>query len=588
VLWLLAHHFNAALPAGSAAKAADYAMLAAQEANARTAYEEAARCLSLALDATAQSTLVDARLRCRLTIARAVARMKSGHALAALEDLTEAAHEARHLDAADDLARAAIEFEEVAWRLGLPGERAQRLLESALAQIGDGDDTMRAKLQSALVRALVFCGQAEQARVLQAQTAELARRLAEPAALHAALRSRFFLPWRPQELDDLLATAHETVAIAQRCGDAERILDAAAFRLHLLLATGDAAGFDADLQRFGELADELQQPFHRYHAASMRAAQAAAKGRLADAEALARGAVRLGARLPGLDASGAYGMQMFTIVRERGELAQLAPQVTQFMQRTPGSATWRPALALVLAELGEIDAATAKLHELAADHFGTLPHDSLWLVSIAYLAEACVHVCDRPHAQELYELMSPWSARNVVAGSVGMCYGPADRFLGMLCALLERWDTAQRHFEIAIAMSERQGARLWLVHSQAQFATMLLERGTSDDRQRAHSLLESAQRGAADLSLRALQKRLRDLSQEHPARPRPPVYPGGLSEREAQVLRLIAAGRSNQEIAASLSRSPNTVANHVRNILNKLGSANRAEAATFAARNGLV
>jgi DNA-binding CsgD family transcriptional regulator len=588
VLRLLAHHFNAALPAGSPAKAVDYAMLAAREATARLAYEEAAHCLSLALDATSQSTSVDVGVRCRLTISRAVARMKSGHALAALEDLTEAAHEARHLGAADDLAQAAIEFEEVAWRLGLPGERAQRLLESALAQIGDGDDTIRVKLQSALVRALAFAGQAEHARVLQAQTAELARRLGEPTALHAALRSRFFLPWQPQELEVLLATAHETVAIAQRSGNAERILDATAFRLHLLLATGDAAGFDTDLQRFGELAEALQQPFHRYHAASMRAAQAVAKGHLADAEALARGAVRLGARLPGLDASGTYGMQMFTIVRERGELAQLAPQIAQFVQRTPGSATWRPALALVLAELGEIDAATAKLDELAADRFGMLPRDSLWLVSMAYLAEACVRVRHRSHAQALYDLMSPWSARNVVAGSVGMCYGPADRFLGMLCTLLEQWDAAERHFETAIEMTELQGARLWLAHSLTQFAAMLFERGTSDDRHRADKLLESAQRIATDLSLRALQKRFSDLSQAHPARPRAPVYPGRLSQREAQVLRLIAAGKSNQEIAASISRSPNTVANHVRNILTKLGSANRAEAATFAARNGLV
>jgi DNA-binding NarL/FixJ family response regulator len=67
-----------------------------------------------------------------------------------------------------------------------------------------------------------------------------------------------------------------------------------------------------------------------------------------------------------------------------------------------------------------------------------------------------------------------------------------------------------------------------------------------------------------------------------------PRYPGGLSRREAEVLRFIAAGKSNQEIADLISRSPNTVANHVRNILTKLGSANRTEAATFAARNGML
>ena len=62
----------------------------------------------------------------------------------------------------------------------------------------------------------------------------------------------------------------------------------------------------------------------------------------------------------------------------------------------------------------------------------------------------------------------------------------------------------------------------------------------------------------------------------------------GLSTREVQVLRLMAAGKTNQEIANTLFRSPNTVANHVRNILGKTQAANRAEASAFAVRHGLL
>jgi DNA-binding NarL/FixJ family response regulator len=51
---------------------------------------------------------------------------------------------------------------------------------------------------------------------------------------------------------------------------------------------------------------------------------------------------------------------------------------------------------------------------------------------------------------------------------------------------------------------------------------------------------------------------------------------------------MIAAGRTNQEIAAAIHRSPNTVANHVRSILAKLNVANRTEAATLATRNSLI
>jgi DNA-binding NarL/FixJ family response regulator len=65
------------------------------------------------------------------------------------------------------------------------------------------------------------------------------------------------------------------------------------------------------------------------------------------------------------------------------------------------------------------------------------------------------------------------------------------------------------------------------------------------------------------------------------------TYPDGLTEREVDVLRLIALGMTNQEIAADLFISEKTVDHHVSSILAKTGSANRAEAASYAAGHGL-
>jgi pimeloyl-ACP methyl ester carboxylesterase/DNA-binding CsgD family transcriptional regulator len=62
----------------------------------------------------------------------------------------------------------------------------------------------------------------------------------------------------------------------------------------------------------------------------------------------------------------------------------------------------------------------------------------------------------------------------------------------------------------------------------------------------------------------------------------------GLTRREVEVLRLVAAGRSNRQIAQELVISVNTVDRHVSNILAKTGAANRAEAATYAIRHGLL
>jgi DNA-binding NarL/FixJ family response regulator len=57
-----------------------------------------------------------------------------------------------------------------------------------------------------------------------------------------------------------------------------------------------------------------------------------------------------------------------------------------------------------------------------------------------------------------------------------------------------------------------------------------------------------------------------------------------LTEREQEVLDLLAAGRSNREIAAALFISPKTASVHVSNILAKLGAASRTEAAALARR----
>jgi DNA-binding CsgD family transcriptional regulator len=66
------------------------------------------------------------------------------------------------------------------------------------------------------------------------------------------------------------------------------------------------------------------------------------------------------------------------------------------------------------------------------------------------------------------------------------------------------------------------------------------------------------------------------------------ALPDHLSRREVDVLRLIAAGKSNAQIADELVISQNTVIRHVSNIFAKIGAANRAEAASYATRNGLA
>ena len=67
-----------------------------------------------------------------------------------------------------------------------------------------------------------------------------------------------------------------------------------------------------------------------------------------------------------------------------------------------------------------------------------------------------------------------------------------------------------------------------------------------------------------------------------------PTLPAGLTEREAEVLRLVAAGLSNAEAAEQLYLSRRTVEQHMRSIFNKLGVSSRNAATRFAIEHGLA
>ena len=100
-------------------------------------------------------------------------------------------------------------------------------------------------------------------------------------------------------------------------------------------------------------------------------------------------------------------------------------------------------------------------------------------------------------------------------------------------------------------------------------------------REHIRRAVEAAAAGQAVLDPQ-VQARLVDAAQLRP--PPSAALPDGLTEREGEVLRLIAAGRSNGEIAATLFVSEATVKTHVNHIFAKTGSRDRAQAVAYAHR----
>jgi DNA-binding NarL/FixJ family response regulator len=92
--------------------------------------------------------------------------------------------------------------------------------------------------------------------------------------------------------------------------------------------------------------------------------------------------------------------------------------------------------------------------------------------------------------------------------------------------------------------------------------------------------------GDASSGLKAIDDFLAEQAGQSTRSIRP--FPASLSSREVEVLRLIAAGRSNRQIADELVISLNTARKHVANILAKTGTANRTEAAGYAHDHALM
>ena len=92
--------------------------------------------------------------------------------------------------------------------------------------------------------------------------------------------------------------------------------------------------------------------------------------------------------------------------------------------------------------------------------------------------------------------------------------------------------------------------------------------------------IKAAAAGQVQLSPKAAARLMREV--------RAPDSPESLTDRETEVLRLLAQGQSNKDIARTLSIGEKTVKTHVSNVLGKLGVQSRTQAALYAVRIGLV
>jgi len=269
---------------------------------------------------------------------------------------------------------------------------------------------------------------------------------------------------------------------------------------------------------------------------------------------------------------------MFALNRDRGSLGRLAPLIARFPES--GARPWVPGLMLAYVEVGMLDEARAAFELLAADDFNGIPRDEMYPTCLVFCAETCFRLGDERRAQLLYGMLLPY-AEQTLNHPRAVCFGSAQLYLGMLASTASRGDDARRHLEAAVQRNGAMRAWPWLARSRYHLGSFLM---AAREVASGRKMLRDAEELAGRLAMAAL---LEDIDRALRGTADRPRFPDELTMREVEVLRLLAMGRSNRDIAQVLSISLNTVATHVRNILNKTHCANRTEAAAYAMRHGL-
>jgi len=508
----IAHHYLQGATEGGAERAVEYAARAAQRAIGQFGYEEAARLYARAIDVAATLPADEARAW-QLSQGLGEALMRAGDPDGAQRALRDAAEHARRLDDPVRLAQTVLAGTPDAFSPGIVEPELVAVLEEALARLEAAPaedsvrqasaDALRCRVRVQLALALYWSPQRERRERLVdealaiarelftgevAQSSQSARVLAD-RTLAFALAQGFVSVWGPDTVTRGLPISVEALELCERTNDVELGMQVRLWRISLLLELDDPVRADEEIEAFGATARRLGQPRMLAFDPLHRAMAAHLRGDFADADRFTAEAVAWSRDVPGSMGPIIAEAQTLHVRRTQGRHLDLEPRVRKAADRLPAMCQWRCGLALVLGELGREDEARRELEHLAANDFGDVPRDALWIVSLALLAELCALLHDRPRARRLYELMVPYEGRNVVW--MGAAYlGPVARYLGLLAMTNGEDERALGHLETARAAAERMGARPMVVLTALEAAEVLARRDAPGDRQRGRALVQ--------------------------------------------------------------------------------------------------
>ena len=577
----IAHHYYQSAALGNFDQAVTYALLAAERSVRVCAYEDALPHYNHVIEVLEKNDRLHDERLARAYILKGYALRQLGLVQESIEVLLEAVNRTRVMGSAGLLVDV-LAFLSMSAR-HLEREHFIPLLDRALTLLPEGDLVWRAKALATKAFAQRSLHDQSAIPLLVDEALQVACRSGDSAARCACFQlSMMALRGNPASLQRRLLIGGDYIALARSSGSADLMADACHWQALNYFESGGLDQLEVLLDYYDSLS-AARSGLHQYQAGAHRVTLALLRGSWSDLEQRIEDLLAVGMKTRRDDAEGVYGAQMFALNRDLGRLRAFVPQVKE-MAATGTSRMWEPGLMLMCAELGLLVEARAIFDRLTEHGCHAISRDDMYETSLVFCARTCCALGDSSAAALLYERLSAY-AGHVVNHPTAVCFGAADLYLARLACTAKRPDRAPAHFEEALRLNRAMRAWPSLARTLFHFGAFLLAQHSESERQLGQRQLREAEQLARRLEMTALVAEIEaalrggDADDEE--------YPDGLTGREVEVLRLLAMGRTNKDVAVVLAISLNTVATHVRSILNKTHCANRTEAAAYAIRHGL-
>jgi DNA-binding CsgD family transcriptional regulator/tetratricopeptide (TPR) repeat protein len=578
----IAHHYYQSATLGNFDPAVTYALQAAERSLRVCAYEDALLHYDHVIELLERnSRLHDERLA-RAYILKGCALRQLGQVQQSIQVLLEAVNRIRDMGSAGLLV-------DVLTFLSMSARHLERqhfipLLDRTLTLLPEGDLVSRAKALATKAFAQRSLHDQSAIPLLVDEALDVACRSGDSAARCACFQLTLMaLRGNPATLERRLLLGDDYIAVARSSGSADLIADACHWQALNYFESGGLDELETLLDHYDSLS-AARSGLHQYQAGAHRVTLALLRGSWAGIEQRIEELLSVGMKTRRDDAEGVYGAQMFALNRDLGRLHTLAPQIKE-MIASGARRMWEPGLMLICAEIGLLVEARAIFDRLIGHGSRGLSRDDMYVTTLVFCAQTCCALGNASAAALLYERLIPYSG-HVVNHPTAVCFGAADLYLAQLACTAKWPDRAPAHFEQALRLNRAMRAWPSLARTQLHFGAFLLAQNSESERHAGQQRLREAEQLARRLEMTGLvaeaEAALRSGNDDDDKK-----YPDGLTGREVEVLRLLALGRTNKDVSMVLAISLNTVATHIRSILNKTHCANRTEAAAYAIRHGL-